>query len=109
MMKRSSYIGTIVAAVAIGLGVLGAPGDGDPADATRPTSPRDRPEQREGLPQRGPNDADYHADYHADYRATGDSRLEQPTRVGRPPDPRRDSRRFRDEDRAIWTPHGWRR
>ena len=108
-MKRSSYIGTIVAAGAIALGILGAPGDGNPADATRPTSQGDRPEPRDGLEQRGPNDANYHADYHADYRATRDGRLEQPASVEKRPDARRDSRRFRDEDRAIWTPHGWRR
>jgi len=42
-MKRTSHIGMVVAAGAVTLGVLGAPGHGIAADATKPTYKSYRP------------------------------------------------------------------
>jgi hypothetical protein len=103
MMKTTSYIGMVVAAGAVALGVLGVVGVGIAADATRPTYNSYR------LQHRGPNDNDHHANYHADYAANQDGRPAQGKTAVEKADPRQDSRRFQDGDRASRAPSGWRR
>ena len=110
-MKRSSYIGTVVAAGAVALGVLGGPCEAVAADATRPTYNSSRPQHGTARPQRnGPNDNDYHADYHADYSATQNGRPAQPKNTAEEQaDPRQDARRFQDGVRAVRSPYDRRR
>jgi hypothetical protein len=103
MMKTTSYIGMVLAAGVVVLGVLGAPGVGSPADATAPTYQGYRPQHR------GPNDNDYHADYHADYSGTHERRPGPPKTTEEQPDPRLDARKFQDADRALRWRSGWRR
>jgi hypothetical protein len=107
-MKRSAYIGTLVAGGAIALAILAAPRPGSPADAARPTDATRPTVEGDRSAPRGPNEADYHADYHVDYTSR-DVRTPQPRSVEQQPDPRRDPRRFGRDARAIWTPYGWRR
>ncbi len=108
MMKTTSYIGIVVAAGAVALGVLGAPGDGITADATKPTYQNYRPQATRPQPS-GPSDNDHHANYHADYTATQDGRPAPPKNVDAQADPRDGARKFQDGDRAIRSPYGWRR
>lgn len=110
-MKRSSYIGTLVAAGAVALAVVGGPGEVVAADATKPTYNSSPPQHGTARPRRsGPNDNDYHADYHADYSATQNGRPAPPKSTAEEPaDPRRDTRRFQDGVRGVRSPYDWRR
>ena len=103
-MKRRSYIGMLVAAGAVALGVLGGPDEVAAADAAKPTSTSAQPQRS------GPNDNDYHANYHADYSATQNGRPASPKNTAEEPvDPRRDARRFQDGVRNVRSPYDWRR
>lgn len=110
-MKRTSYIGMVLAAGVIGLGLLGGPGEVVAADATKPTYNSARPQHGTARSQRsGPNDNDYHADYHADYSATQNGRPAQPKNTAEEQaDPRLDARKFQDGIRAIRSPYDRRR
>jgi hypothetical protein len=111
MMKRTSYIGMVLAAGVIALGAPGGPGEVVAADAAKPTYNSARPQHGTARPRRtGPNDNDYHADYHADYSAPQNGRPAQPTNTTEEQaDPRLDARRFQDGVRSIRSPYDWRR
>lgn len=97
-MKQTPYIGSILAAGALALGVLAAAGELGAADGTKPTYKGYRPRVT------APNANDHHANYHADYSG----RPAQPkTEDG--PDRREDARRFQDGERGPRAPYGWRR
>jgi hypothetical protein len=108
MMKRTPHFGMLVAACAVGLGSVLAPGPAAADDATRPTYNGYRSQAS------GPNDNDYHANYHAnynmnqaDYSVTQDGRRADQTEPAEDrPDPRADNRRFQEGDRSFG-PYNW--
>ena len=107
-MKRTPHIGMLVAACAVGLGFLLAPGPAAAQDGTKPTYNNYR------FQSSGPNDNDYHANYHAnynmsqaDYSVSQDGRrADQSQPAEDRPDPRADGRRFQDGDRYL-SPYNW--
>jgi hypothetical protein len=102
MMKTTTQIRMLLAAGAIGLGVLAPAGPAAAGDATKPDY-NYRPQKTD------PNANDYHANYHADYSVGQDGRAGQPQKDEDKGDLRQDSRRFQDGERYQRLPYGWRR
>jgi hypothetical protein len=108
MMKRTPHIGMVVAACAVGLASLLAPGPAAADDATKPTYNNYR------FQRSGPNDNDYHANYHAnysmpqaDYSVSQDGRrADQSQPAEERPNPREENRRFQDGNRSFG-PYNW--